>query len=235
MKINDRGEDTPSERTHRALSASVLLAIDVVPINDPPVVSVPTATGDGAFLTADEDRVGIVGTDCCGWLRENIVDATTISNWSVVLTDADARYGVDGVTPTPSYSRWTIAQGESHGTVHSVGIPVNDTMAVTITTAHGGILLCDARSEVKIGGYSAANNSNSSDFSSSLEVSGPMWAVAQALRGLRYRADRNWNSWLGPGGTDMHPIVTEVRERGSSYPCLLGRDKRHCLHCVELA
>lgn len=147
-----------------------------------------------------------MGIDHVGWLDENILDSTIISTSSIVLEDADAVYAPDGTTLRPPQSRWT------HESTTSSPASVNDTVEVTVQVSHGGVLLSGARSEVILVVVSPANTSSmaSSGFAAEMRLSGPVWAVADALKGMLYRTDLNWNSWIGSGGNQVQPVVTEV-------------------------
>lgn len=211
VTVDDRGNGGKTlQGIDGSLSSTILLAMDVAPVNDAPTLTVPTAdevSSSAALLTAEEDRLGIVGAGYFGWSDENILGSTTISNASIVLADADVAYATGATTPEQPYSRWKIETSA----VDSAS-EVNDTMTVTVTVSHGGILLSDARSEVTLLVLSpaAATSTFSSEFAAELELSGPMWAVAGALKGVLYRTDLNWNSWVGSGGSQLQPVVPEV-------------------------
>lgn len=207
MTVDDRGNGGKSRQGNAdgSLSASILLAMQVEPINDPPMILVPTAVSSSFSLTADEDQIGIVGISCCGWSEDNMIGATTISNSSIVLSDADYSYDSNGATLQQSSSRWALAQEDDSPTS-----PLNDTVTVIISTGHGSVQLNKPRSEVTVEDVSSGNTQGES--TSLLQVSGSTWAVADALKGLRYRTALNWNSWVGSGGEDLHPVVVEVRK-----------------------
>ena len=206
--MDDRGNGGKTlQGINGSLSSTILLAVEVAPVNDAPTLTIPTAD-DAALLTAEEDRLGVVGVGHVGWSDENILGSTTISNASILLADADIAYASGATTPQQPYNRWTI-DSSSAGSAHEV----NDTITVTVTVSHGGILLDDARSEVTLSVLSPAGGttaSSSSEFAAELELSGPMWAVADALKGVLYRTDLNWNSWVGAGGSQLQPVVSEV-------------------------
>lgn len=205
--MDDRGNGGKTlQGTNGSLSSTILVAVEVAPINDAPTLTIPAAN-DGALLTAVEDRFGVVGTDHFAWSEENILGSTTISNASILLADADVAYETGATTPQQPYSRWKI-ESSAEGSAAEV----NDTMIVTVTASHGGILLSDASSEVTILVLSpaAATTVSSSEFAAELELRGPMWAVADALKGALYRTDLNWNSWVGSGGNQLQSVVTEV-------------------------
>lgn len=211
--MDDRGNGGKAlQGTNGSLSAEILLAIEVVWVNDPPTFLIPIAAEASAFLTAEEDRIGIVGVDCCGWSVENILGAAIISNSSIVLTDADLKYQTDGTTLKQISSRWVFAEGRVVDSSMPVAMPLNDTLIVKISTLHGGVFLRDARSEVVFEDSSTAANNLPGGYAASLQLSGPLWAVADALKGIRYKTNLNWNSWLGPGGTHLQHVVSEVSE-----------------------
>lgn len=147
-----------------------------------------------------------MGIDHVGWLDTNILDSTTISASSIVLEDADAVYAPGGTTLQPPQSRWT------HESSTSPPASINDTVEVTVQASHGGVLLSGARSEVTLVVVSSAQTSGvySSEFAAEMRLSGPLWAVADALKGILYRTDLNWNSWVGSAGNQVQPVVTEV-------------------------
>lgn len=207
MTVDDRGNGGKSHHGNAdgSLSTSILLAMQVEPVNDPPMILVPTAVSSSLSLTADEDQIGIVGVSCCGWSEDNIIGATAISNSSIVLSDADYSYDSDGATLQRTSSRWALAQEDDSPTS-----ALNDTVTVTISTGHGSVQLNEPRSEVTVEDVSSGNTKGES--TSLLQVSGSTWAVADALKGLRYRTALNWNSWVGSGGEDLHPVVAEVRK-----------------------
>lgn len=235
VTVDDRGNGGKTlQGTNGSLSATILLVVEVAPINDAPTLTIPTAgeaSSSAALLTAEEDRLGIVGAGRFGWTNENILGSTTISNASIVLADADVTYATGATTPQQPYSRWRIESS-------AVGLApeANDTMTVTVTVSHGGILLSDARSEVTLLVLSraAATTATSSEFAAELELSGPMWAVADALKGVLYRTDLNWNSWVGSGGSQLQPVVSEVSSQADHCePCSLPHART--LHWWTLA
>lgn len=202
--VNDRGNSgkTPFGNGD-SLSSQVLLAVKVEPVNDPPTLLIPTPASGVAPLSAEEDRLGVVGIDCCGWSTENIIDATVISNSSIVLSDIDASCETDRTSLHQPYNRWTLV-GEQ-----STVVP-NDTMTVKLVVSHGGVLMSDARSEVSIKTGPAVTGIAPQAFFASLELNGPLWAVADALKGLRYKSELNWNSWVGEGEPLLQPVISEV-------------------------
>lgn len=204
--VNDRGNSgkTPFGNGG-SLSSQVLLAVKIEPVNDPPTLLIPTPASGVAPLSAEEDRLGVVGIDCCGWSTENILDATVISNSSIVLSDIDVSYETGGTSLHQPYKRWTLV-GEQ-----STVVP-NDTMTVKLVVSYGGVLMSDARSEVSIQTGPAITGLAPHAFFASLELNGPLWAVADALKGLRYRSELNWNSWVGAGEPLLQPIISEVRK-----------------------
>ena len=214
--MDDRGNGGKTlQGINGSLSSTILLAVDVAPVNDAPTLTIPTAEDD-ALLTAEEDRLGIVGVGHVGWSDENILGSTIISNASIVLADADVAYASGATTPQQPYSRWAI-DSSAMGSASEV----SDTISVTVTVSHGGILLSDARSEVTLSVLSpaAATTASSSEFAAELELRGPMWAVADALKGMLYRTDLNWNSWVGSGGSQLQPVVSEVRQATGVKQC----------------
>ncbi|CAM9224731.1 unnamed protein product, partial [Ectocarpus fasciculatus] len=206
VAVDDRGNGGKTlQGANGSLTSKLLLAVEVAAVNDPPTFTVPTADASSSYLTAEEDRVGVVGIDHVGWLDENILDSTIISTSSIVLEDADAVYAPDGTTLQPPQSRWT------HESSTSSPASVNDTVEVTVQVSHGGVLPSGARSEVMLVVVSPANTSSvaSSGFAAEMRLGGPVWAVADALKGMLYRTDLNWNSWVGSGGNQVQPVVTE--------------------------
>lgn len=221
--MDDRGNGGKTlQGTNGSLYSTILLAVDVAPVNDAPTLTIPTAeeaASAAALLSAEEDRLGIVGVGHFSWSAEDLLDSTTISNASIVLADADVAYATGATTPQQPYSRWSIKSSEIESSSE-----VNDTIAVTVTVSHGGILLSDARSEVSlvVRSAAAATNASSSEFAAELELTGPLWAVADALKGVLYRTDLNWNSWVGSGGSQLQPVVYEVnRQAGHNGVCLI--------------
>lgn len=215
--MNDRGNGGKTlQGTNGSLSSTILLAVEVARVNDAPMLTIPTAA-DATFLTAEEDRLGIIGAVHSGWSDENILGSTTISNASIVLADADAVYAPGDLTPQLPYSRWRMVSSAIGSAFEA-----NDTMKVTVEVSHGGILLSDARSEVTLVVISpaAATTASSSEFAAELEMSGPAWAVSEALKGMLYRTDLNWNSWVGSGGSQLQPVVSEVSSRASPKTCM---------------
>lgn len=211
--MDDRGNGGKTLVESERLSSTLLLAVDVMPVNDAPSILIPTADANSAPLSAEEDRVGIVGVDCCGWSTENIAGATIISNSSIVLSDADIEYQADGVVLQQRDNLWTLTRGDGMESPTSLATYVNDTVSVTISVSHGGILLHGARSEVTVAASPAATGDISQSYTGSLHLSGPMWAVADSLKGMRYKTNLNWNSWVGSGGTELRPVLSEVRTR----------------------
>lgn len=217
--MDDRGNGGKTlQGTNGSLSSTILLAIEVAAVNDSPTFSIPTvdeASSTALPLTAEEDRLGVVGARHFGWSGEDIVGSTTISNASIELADADLMYAAGNTTPHQPYSRWTLEPSENASSA-----TLNDTVVVTVAVAHGGVLLSDARSEAALLVIStaAATSAASSEFAAELQLSGPMWAVADALKGMLYRTDLNWNSWVGSGDGDLQPVVSEV----SGQAALLG-------------
>lgn len=209
VTVDDRGNGGKTlQGTNGSLSSTILLAVEVSPVNDAPTLTIPTSDEPSAPLTAEEDRLGVVGADHLGWSQNNILDSTIVSNASIVLADADVVYSARATTPQQPYSRWTL---ESSATASAAA--VDDTVTVTVTVSHGGVRLSDARSEVTFSVVSraaAATSVESSEFAAELQLSGPMWAVADALKGMLYRTDLNWNSWVGSGGSQLQPVVSEV-------------------------
>lgn len=221
----------------------MFLAVEVAPTNDAPTFEIPTPVEDSlssSLLTAEEDRLGVVGHDHLGWPDDSVLGSTTISNASIVLADADVHYLPGGTTPQQPESRWTI---ESSTTV-SAGA-VNDTMTVTIVVSHGGVLLSNARSEVIIEVISEAVAATAASlaYAAELHVRGPMWAVADALKGMLYRTGLNWNSWVGTGGSGLQPVVPEAsaqpHPQGFNYvfvtspSCRSNPNLAPCSSCIQ--
>ena len=211
--MDDRGNGGKTlQGINGSLSSTILLAVDVAAVNDSPVFTIPTAdeaSSSSLPLTAEEDRLGVLGVRHFGWSGENIVGSTTISNASIELADADTTYAAGTTTPRQPYSRWMLEPS-----VEAPTTALNDTMVVTVEVSHGGVLLSDARSEAALLVVSPAASTiaASSEFAAELQLSGPMWAVADALKGMLYRTDLNWNSWVGSGGGgQVQPVVSEVR------------------------
>lgn len=207
VTVDDRGNGGKTlQGINGSLSSTILLAVEVVRVNDAPTLTIPTAD-DATILTAEEDRLGLVGAGHFGWSDENILGSTTISNASIVLADADVAYTPGATTPQQPYSRWKI-----ESSVEGSASETSDSMTIIVTVSHGGVLLSDARSEVSLVVLSpaAATTASSSEFAAELELSGPMWAVADALKGVLYRTNLNWNSWVGSEGSQLQPVVSEV-------------------------
>ena len=186
-----------------SLSSEALLAVKVTPVNDPPMLFIPTPVFDGSPFFAEEDRLGVVGIDCCGWSMENILSATVISNSSIVLSDADVSYEMDGTSIQQPNIRWKLIGEED-------SVQPNDTVAVGLKVSHGGILMSKVRAELSMEAVPAATGDVSRSFSRSLKLQGPLWAAADALKGLRYRSDLNWNSWGGSAESQLQPVISEV-------------------------
>lgn len=219
VTVDDRGNTgkTLQGGINGSLSSRILLALDVSPVNDPPIVLIPTSIETEVPLFAEEDRIGIIGADCCGWSNDNTHGSTIISNSSIVVTDADITYdfAAGGITPQQSYSRWTLAQAHAREESALKPTHVNDTVTLTVSATRGGILLSGSRSKVSVTDISeerevVGGGDNSLDFFPSLAVVGPMWAVAESLKGMRYRTSLNWNSWAGLGTAELEHVVLEV-------------------------
>lgn len=216
--MDDRGNAGKSQGgINGSLSAEILLALDVSPVNDPPIILLPTSTSTQTPLFAEEDRVGVFGADCCGWSSEDTHSLTIISNSSIVVSDADITYDfvASGTSPQQSYSRWILAQPYVREESALQPTHVNDTFTLTASAIRGGILLSGSGSEISVTTISDGRNSvgggdTPPDFFSSLTVVGPMWAVAESLKGMRYRTSLNWNSWAGLGATGLENVVLEV-------------------------
>lgn len=209
--VDDRGNGGKTlQGTSGSLSSSIVLAIEVAPVNDPPTLVIPTADTSFSPLVAEEDRLGIVGAAYSGWPEGNILGMTTISVSSVELTDDDLTYEADGTTLQRSYSRWAQVGRDGLESATSTSRPMIDTMTVNISVSHGGLILDHARSEVTFEDTSAATNGTYPEYAAQLQLSGPMWAMADALKGMRYRTELNWNSWLEFGGSQLQPVVPEV-------------------------
>lgn len=222
--VDDRGNGGKTlQGTSGSLSSGVVLAIEVAPVNDPPTLVIPTSDKPFAPLVAEEDRVGVVGAAYFGWPEGNILGTTTISDSSIELTDDDLTYEADGTTLRLSYSRWTQAGKDGLESATSTSGSMNDTMTVNISVSHGGLILDHARSEVIFEDTSAATDGTYPEYAALLQLSGPMWAVADALKGMKYRSELNWNSWLEFGGSQLQPVVPEVSKPiGSSAVCFWG-------------
>lgn len=211
MNVDDRGNGGKTlQGTSGSLSSGIALAIEVAPVNDPPTLGIPTADEPFASLVAEEDRLGIVGAAYFAWPERNTVGVTTISNSSIELADDDLTYDADGTTLRQPYSRWTQVDDDGLESATSTSGSADDTMTVNISVSHGGVILDRARSEVTFGDTSAGTNGAYAEYAGQLQLSGPMWAIADALKGMRYRSELNWNSWLEFGGTQLQPVVPEV-------------------------
>lgn len=213
MTLDDRGNGGKTlQGTNGSLSSTILLAVEVEPVNDAPTFSVPTAAEASFSLTAEEDRLGVLGANHFGWSRTNILDSTIISNASIILADADLTYSTGATTPRQPYSRWTLLSvaGESAALL-------DDTVTATVTVSHGGVHLSDARSEVEllVVSRAAATSVEFSEFAAELQLSGPMWAVQNALKGMMYKTNLNWNSWVGSGRSQLQAVVSEVRKQSA--------------------
>lgn len=213
--MDDRGNSGKSlEGVNGSLSHDISLAFDVSPVNDPPILVMPTSLSSEIPLFTEEDRIGTVGADCCGWSDENTLRHTIISNSSIALLDADISYNhADGsTTPQQSYSRWILAQDK----INENTVPtIDDTVTINISVAWGGVLLSNVRSEVSITGISGEEENAEgkfipSGFYSSMTVIGPLWAVGEALKGMRYQSSLNWNSWAGLGMSELDRVALEV-------------------------
>lgn len=214
VSVDDRGNGGKTlQGASGSLFAGIALAIEVAPINDPPTLSIPTANTPFTSLVAEEDGLGIVGANYFAWPEKNILSMTTISNSSIELADDDLTYEADGTTLRQPYSRWVqVDNGGLESSTSTSGF-TDDMMRVNISVSHGGVVLDRARSEVIFEGVSAANNDGAySEYAGQLQLSGPMWAMADALKGIRYRSELNWNSWLEIGGSQLQPVVPEVSE-----------------------
>lgn len=202
-----------------SLHSSIILAIDVAPVNDPPRIIVPLEFTNDPPLTAEEDQMGTIGTDCCGWSDENTLGGTTISQQSITLIDADIDYesrSKDGADSEKMLSRWTVspANGSSSQLTSSSAVYANDTVTVTISVKHGGVLLREVRSQVSMS-YIEAEDKIAEEYDPTkyvplLVLGGPLWAVARSVRSMRYRSNRNWNSWVGSGSAGLEPVILEV-------------------------
>lgn len=218
VSVDDRGNGGKTlQGTNGSLSSTILLAVEVAAVNDSPTFSIPTAdefSSSSLPLTAEEDRLGVIGARHLGWSGEDIVGSTTISNASIELVDADITYAAGNTTPVQPSSRWTLESSENASSA-----TLNDTVAVKVAVAHGGVLLSDARSEavLLVVSTAAATSAASSEFAAELQLSGPVWAVTDALKGMLYRTDLNWNSWVGSGGGDLQPVVSEVRGQATLF------------------
>lgn len=218
VNVDDRGNGGKTlQGTSGSLSAGIVLAIEVEPVNDPPTLVIPTADNPFSSLVAEEDRLGVVGGAYFGWPEGNILKMTTISDSSIELLDDDLTYEADGTTLRQSYSRWTQAGQDGLESETSTSGSMNDTMTVDISVSHGGLILDHARSELTFEDTSAATDGTYPEYAAELQLSGPMWAMADALRGMRYRTELNWNSWLEFGGSQLQPVVPEV-----SKPVICG-------------
>lgn len=210
VTLDDRGNGGKTlQGTNGSLSSTILLAVEVAPVNDAPILSIPAADQGYGPLTAEEDRLGVLGVSHFDWPHTNILDATIVSNASIVLVDADVAYSTGATTPQQPYSRWTLPSSATDSAA-----TVDDTVTVTVTVAHGGVHLSGARSEVEILVVSraAATSIESLEFAAEIVLSGPMWAVQDALKGALYKTNLNWNSWVGSGGSQLQAVVSEVRE-----------------------
>lgn len=214
--MDDRGNGGKTlQGTYGSLSSRTLLAIEVMPVNDPPVLLTPRVdkSTPSVTFTADEDRLGIVGVDDFGLPQKNILGATTISNSSILLSDADVTYDSDDTTLHQASGRWVLAREDGVESPSSLSEHVNDTVTVSISVLHGGVLLSHARSELTFEGTSAVANEMPSEFAARVRVSGPMWAMVAALKGMLYKTDLNWNSWIVSGINQLQPVISEVSKR----------------------
>lgn len=224
VTIDDGGEEgTTSEGNDTLSTFGIALAVHVAPVNDIPRVIVPREFMDKGPLTAQEDRVGVIGTDCCGWSSENIIEATIISNASVELADADLpphgqSLGEVGERLRGTKSRWVVAPAyaEDHGAGSLQAPPLNETVTLEISVRYGGVLLSDVHPQASINngpeGFEIRDSSTDLEtwYASSVKMSGPLFAVARSVRGMRYRTRRNWNSWVGSGKAGLEPVKFEV-------------------------
>lgn len=213
--VDDRGNSGKSlEGVNGSLSSGIFLAFDVSSVNDPPTFVIPTSLSSEIPLFTEEDRVGTVGADCCGWSDKITPRPTMISNSSIVLLDADISYNLadGGTTPRQSYSRWILAQDPIGENPVST---IDDTVTLTISVAWGGVLLSNVRSEVSITGVSGEDETAEGkfiplDLYSSMTAIGPLWAVAESLKGMHYQSSLNWNSWAGLGISELDHVTLEV-------------------------
>lgn len=209
--VDDRGNGGKTlQGTSGSLSAGIMLAIEVAPVNDPPRLVIPTANKPFGPLVAEEDHLGIVGVAYFGWPEGDILGMTTISDSSIELTDDDFTYEADSTTLRRPYSRWTQAGKDGLELATLTSRSMNDTMTLNISVSHGGLILDHARSEVTFEDISEATNGTYPGYAAHFQLSGPMWAISDALKGMRYRSELNWNSWLEFGGSQLQPVVPEV-------------------------
>ncbi|CAM9142464.1 unnamed protein product, partial [Choristocarpus tenellus] len=201
VSVNDRGNGGKTlQSIDGSLNDSILLVVDVSPVNDSPRLIVPLMGDENESLTAHEDSPGMMGTDCCPLsLLPNLQGASIISNSSILLEDPDIPITASSLSDE---NRWTLLSQANKSSTAPI-----EQVELKLVARYGAILLQDVLSDVTLTGVSSGTDRLvPNGFMSELQLTGPMWAVSQALRGMIYQSDRNWNSW-GWGGPKSDTVT----------------------------
>ena len=207
--LGNMGEGGAKDTTRRAL-------LNVSQIADGPTINLPSMD----MMTTLEDITGVIGADCCNWAGDNFnlsdpemitpnrLHMLNMSTLSFSISDRDVytsvrqmrtlvRTNVDYKTPTtndPLFNNtWTDPR---HQDFHFYQYELNEhtqvdaNFSVTLTVQHGSISMIRVKPQVQFlhgSGFQADN----------VTLYGPLTMINEALRGLNYRSDLNWNSLHG--------------------------------------
>ena len=106
LSVNDLGNTGFGE----SLKHYRTIRITVHPVDDPPVLVIPTPAS--GYLELLEDTAGVIGEDCCGWVEEG--ELVRISGEPIQISDPDMKWpnhlALAGSKfndlPFNGYSRW---------------------------------------------------------------------------------------------------------------------------------
>ena len=200
----------------RSLTRSII--IDVASVEDRPVIALPS---QGAALRTVEDMVGVIGSDCCGWLDSASYGQSilNISAKSIQILDKDmylaarqervivrsTKAFVNPQTNDPQFNttytdphRQDLFQYRYDLNDHIV---VENVYVVSLNVSHGVLTLPRIPPTVDLL-YGAGFQDDA------IVLRGALIEVNIALRGLNYVPDRNWNSLQGAAVAAAHGIST---------------------------
>jgi hypothetical protein len=210
--VNDLGNiGTGGPRT---LTRSIILDVRSVP--DGPVIKLPQQL---TAVETVEDTVGVIGSDCCGWVNGDSygLSVINITAASVSIVDKDiyltprsdraivrsTKAFVNPTTNDPQFNTTYTDPLKQDLYVYEYDnnrhVPEANTYTVTLNVSHG-VLTLPRVAEGLTFLFAAGFQDDAVVFR------GPLIEVNIALRGMNYIPDQNWNSMQGGTVAAAHGI-----------------------------
>jgi hypothetical protein len=197
------------------------ILINITEVNDPPIIELPEID----MLTAQEDIVGVIGVDCCSVDDGHSVEIenfvgdsySDLSALSIRILDPDShirpREKRIVVRNTSTYfihetndPIYNVTYGENFNSeilAYEYQVPnVENALklfTVSLLVQHGTLSIMRASEQIEF-----LQGSGFQD--DSIVIRGTLLHINEALRGLNYLADPNWNS-LSPTMRSAHYLV----------------------------